>query len=101
MQIWTSGPGEAGAHLSFRTTCGRDIRVGHLVLGGNAHPARRVTLGISASPEAGDGTWAGLTVGEARQLADALLAQAGAAEHDPAPGTRHPGTAGHGNARNS
>jgi hypothetical protein len=56
--------------------CGREIRVGHLVLGGGRHPAQRVSLDISASSEAGTGTWAGLTADEARQLAAALLTQA-------------------------
>jgi hypothetical protein len=66
----------AGHHVSFRTTCGREIRVGHLVLGGAPHPAQRVSLGISASSGTGDGTWAGLTAGEARHLGAALLLQA-------------------------
>lgn len=63
-------------HISFRTTCGREIQVGHLVLGGAPHPAQRVSLGISTSSGTGDGTWAGLTAGEARHLAAALLQQA-------------------------
>lgn len=63
-------------HISFRTTCGREIQVGHLVLGGAPHPAQRVSLDISASSGTGDGTWAGLTAGEARHLAAALLLQA-------------------------
>jgi hypothetical protein len=76
MDIGTSGAGGACGHLSFRTTCGREIRVGHLVLGGGDHPAQRVSLGIGASSGSGNGTWAGLTAGEARQLAAALLLQA-------------------------
>jgi hypothetical protein len=64
----------------FRTTCGRQIRVGHLSLGGSDYLARRVSLAISASPGAENGTWAGLTAAEARQLADALLAHATACE---------------------
>jgi hypothetical protein len=66
----------AGHHISFLTTCGRQIQVGHLSLGGPPHPARRVSLGISASSATGDGTWAGLTASEARHLAAALLLQA-------------------------
>ena len=73
MEIATSGAGRAGPHVSFRTTCGREISVGHLALGGGRHPAQRVSLGIGASPGAGDGTWAGLTASEARRLAAALL----------------------------
>ena len=69
-----------GRHLSFRTTCGRDIRVGHLSLGGSHRPAQRVSLGIGASSAAEGGTWAGLTADEARWLAAALLAQAAACD---------------------
>jgi hypothetical protein len=74
----SSIPGADGArfHVSFRTMCGREIRIGHLVLGGGRHPAQRVSLNIGASPGAGNGTWAGLTADEARRLAHALLTQA-------------------------
>jgi hypothetical protein len=78
--IGTPGADSAGQHVSFRTTCGREIRVSHLVLGGGHHPARRVSLDIGASSDAGDGTWAGLTPGEARRLAAALLLQAAACD---------------------
>jgi hypothetical protein len=67
MTMFTSG---RGAHIL--TTCGREIQVSHLTLG----LARRVSLGISAPSGRGDGTWAGLTAAEARQLAAALLAHA-------------------------
>ena len=60
--------------------CGREIQVGHLALGGGRHPAQRVSLNIGASPGGGTGTWAGLTVDEARRLADALLTQAAACD---------------------
>jgi len=80
MDIGPSGVGSAGLHVCFRTMCGREIRVGHLVLGGGRHPAQRVSLGIGTSSGAGDGTWAGLTVGEARRLAAALLLQADACD---------------------
>ncbi len=72
----TFGPESAGLSVSVRTTCGREIRIGRLALGGGSHPAQRVSLGISASSDAEDGTWAGLTADEARQLAAALLVQA-------------------------
>ncbi len=75
--------GGAGLHVSFRTTCGREIRVGHLVLGGGHHPAQRVSLDIGASSDAGTGTWAGLTPGEARRLAAALLTHAAACDYLP------------------
>ena len=83
MDIRTSGAGRAGPHVCFRTTCGREIIVGHLALGGGRHPAQRVSLGIGASSDAGDGTWAGLTAGEARRLAAALLLQAAACDRLP------------------
>ena len=74
------GAESAGHHVSVRTMCGREIQVGHLALGGGSHLARRVSLGISASSDTEDGTWAGLTVDEARQLAVALLLQAAACD---------------------
>jgi len=76
------GAGGAGFHISFRTMCGREIQVGHLVLGGGRHPAQRVSLNIGASGD-GTGTWAGLTAGEARRLAHALLTQAAACDPRP------------------
>jgi hypothetical protein len=78
----SSTPGADGAdlHVSFRTMCGREIRVSHLVLGGGRHPAQRVSLDIGASPGAGTGTWAGLTADEARRLAAALLLHAAACD---------------------
>ena len=75
--------GGGGLHVSFRTMCGRQIRVGHLVLGGGRYPAQRVSLDIGTSSGGGTGTWAGLTAGEARRLAAALLAQAAACDPRP------------------
>jgi hypothetical protein len=72
----TFGAESADHHVSVRTTCGREIRIGRLALGGGAYPAQRVSLGVSASSDTEDGTWAGLTADEARQLAAALLVQA-------------------------
>jgi hypothetical protein len=83
MDISTPGAGGASLHLSFRTMCGREIRVGHLALGGGRYPARRVSLEIVASSGAGNGTWAGLTAREARHLAAALLARAAACDGRP------------------
>jgi len=74
----------AGHHVSIRTTCGREIQIGHLALGGGPYPAQRVSLRISASSDAGEGTWAGLTAAEAGQLAAALLVHAASCD-------RHPG----------
>ena len=70
----------ASLHVSLRTMCGREIRIGHLVLGGGRHPAQRVSLDIGASPEGATGTWAGLTADEARRLAAALLTHATACD---------------------
>lgn len=67
-------------HLGFRTTCGRDVSVGWLILGGTERPARRVSLDVGHSPGRDDGTWAALTPQEARRLASALLRQASTAE---------------------
>jgi hypothetical protein len=81
----SSIPGAGGArfHVSFRTMCGREIQVGHLVLGGGRHPAERVSLAVGARADGGTGTWAGLTASEARQLAAALLMQAAACDTRP------------------
>jgi hypothetical protein len=80
MDAAISGTGDAGRHLGLRTTCGREIRVGHLILGGGYRPARRISLGIGATVTTENGTWAGLTAAEARWLAAALLAQAAACD---------------------
>ena len=79
----SSIPGADGAslHVSFRTMCGREIQVGHLALGGGRHPAQRVSLAIGDPSGAEGGTWAGLTAGEARRLAAALLAQVTACDN--------------------
>lgn len=87
MRTRPAGTGQVGQHLRFRTTCGREIRIGLLALGDVQYLARRVSLDISPSSGAGDGTWVGLTAGEARQFAAALLAQATAAEHNEGHGT--------------
>ena len=83
MDSRTPGAGGAGFHVRFRTMCGREIRVGHLALGGGRHPARRVSLDIGASPGGGTGTGAGHTADEARRLAAALLRQAAACDIRP------------------
>ena len=82
----------------FRTACGREVRAGRLALGDMRRPARRVSLDIGQSPDGRDGTWAALTVAEARRLAAALLAQAAAAERDDEPDDE-PGTASAAGAR--
>jgi len=62
------------------------VRAGRLALGDAGHPAWRVSLDIGQAPDGHDGTWAALTVAEARTLAAVLLAQAAAAESDDRPG---------------
>jgi hypothetical protein len=69
-------------HEYVRTSCGREVTVGRLALGDALRPAGRVFVDLGPGPGY-DGTgWAGLTVGEARQLARAVLAQAAAAERE-------------------
>ena len=99
MGIQASDAGGAAGHQSFRTTCGRQVRAGRLALGDAGHPARRVSLDIGQAPDGHDGTWAALTVAEARTLAAALLAQAAAAESDDGPGEGEPGRGGAGRGR--
>jgi hypothetical protein len=57
--------------------------VGRLALGAAQRPLQRVSLDIGGPSGAAGGTWAGLTAGEARRLAVALLLQATACEHRP------------------
>ena len=74
-----------------RTSCGRELTVGRLVLGNPGHPAARVFVNLGACPDCDDSSWAGLTVAEARQLASALLSQAAARERDCRDGQDLPG----------
>ena len=69
-------------HDHLRTSCGRDLTIGRLMLGGAAHPAGRVFLDLGGCRDCDGSTWAGLSVAETRQLAAALLDQAAAAEQD-------------------
>ncbi len=70
---------------SFETGCGRQVRVGTMILGDSQWSALRVSVDIGACPGCGDGTWVTFTTAEARQLAGALLAEAAAAEHPDRP----------------
>lgn len=81
----TRGEADTCEHPGFRTTCGREVRVGRLGLAGAKRPAWRVSLDIGKSAGQNDGTWAGLTPAEARRLAAALLEQAAAAERGTGP----------------
>jgi putative redox protein len=89
MRIQAPDAASPPEHQGFRTTCGREVRAGRLALGDLRRPVGRVSLDIGQAPDGHDGTWAALTVAEARGLAAALLTQAAAAERgdDPnAPG---------------
>ena len=81
----------AREHHHVRTSCGRDLTVGRLALGNSGHPAGRVFVDLGDCPSCDGSRWAGLTVAEARDLAWALLAQAGAAERDGQSGGDPPG----------
>ncbi len=94
MGTQASAAGGADQHQGFRTTCGRQVRAGRLALGDTRHPARRVSLDIGQATDGHDGTWAALTVAEARRLAAVLLAQAAAAERDDEPGAAAAAQAG-------
>ena len=94
MGIQASDAASVREHQGFRTTCGREVRAGWLALGDTRRPARRVSLDIGQSPDGRDGTWAALTVAEARRLAAALLTQAAAAERDDKPGAASATAAG-------
>jgi putative redox protein len=78
-EITTRGrPGHGNEHL--RTSCGREVTVGRLNLGNARHPARRIFLDLGGCPGCDGTSWAGLTAAEARQVAQALLSEAAAAE---------------------
>jgi putative redox protein len=75
----------------LRTSCGRDLTIGRLALGDAARPAGRVFVDLGGCRDCDGSTWAGLSPGEARQLAAALLAQAAAAERGGQDGQDRPG----------
>lgn len=81
-------------HLGFRTTSGRNVRVGRLPLGAPDQPVWCVSLDIGQSPDGDHGTWAGLTSAEARRLAATLLAQAAAIDRSAANGAASDGVEG-------
>ena len=66
----------ANDHHCVQTSCGRTLDVGTMKLGDPRRPIGRVTMRIGKCPQCGDGSWAAMTPGEARQLGTALLAQA-------------------------
>ena len=67
------------------------MTVGRLDLGGAEQPARRIFLDLGGRPGCDVTSWAGLTVAEARQVAQALLAEAAAAEQDAGAEHEHAG----------
>jgi hypothetical protein len=69
-------------HDYMRTSCGRQLTVGMLALGDASHPAARVFVDLGECPGCEGTGWASLTVAEARQLAQAVLAKAAAAERE-------------------
>ena len=81
----------AREHHHVRTSCGRDLTIGRLAFGSHGHPAGRVFVDLGNCPDCDGSRWAGLTVGEARDLAWALLSQAEAAERDGQAGGDPPG----------
>jgi len=76
----TSAESTERRHVYVRTTCGRELTIGRLALGDARHPSARVFVDLGSCPGCDGAGWAGFTVAEARQLAEALLAQAVAAE---------------------
>jgi putative redox protein len=77
---------QAHERLIFRTTDGRDVRVGRPAPGDTGVSGRRISLCIGHSPDGDGSARNALTPGEARQLAAALLQQAAAADGGPADG---------------
>ena len=86
-QVRLSLPVERHQHV--RTTCGRELTVGTLTLGDKEHPARRIFVDLGDCAECDGASWAGLTPGEARELALLLLSEAAAADQE-----RNTGAAG-------
>ncbi len=77
-----AGAGADMRHDYLRTSCGRELTVGRLALGDAHHPAARVFVDLGQCSGCEGTEWAGLTVAEARQFAQAVLAQAAAAERE-------------------
>ncbi|WP_244328595.1 hypothetical protein [Streptomyces marokkonensis] len=67
------------------TTCGRRIAVRRLRLASAERPIDRIALDVGPDRGGEPGTWAALTAGEARDLADLLLRHAGLAERGAGP----------------
>ncbi|GAA1243536.1 hypothetical protein GCM10009665_37970 [Kitasatospora nipponensis] len=63
------------------TACGRRIEVGALRVDVPGRPIERITLNVGPERDGASNVWAGLSPGEARDLALRLLAQVASAEH--------------------
>ena len=74
--------GAGRRHHYVRTSCGRELTIGRLALGDARHPAARVFVDLGECPGCEGAWWASLTLAEARQFAQAVLAQAAAAERE-------------------
>jgi hypothetical protein len=77
-----AGAGADRHHEYLRTSCGRELTVGRLALGDVRHPVARVFVDLGQCSGCEGTGWAGLTVAEARLLAQVVLAQAAAAERE-------------------
>ncbi|MEU1921584.1 hypothetical protein [Streptomyces albogriseolus] len=75
----------AGGGAGIVTTCGRRIAVRRLRLATADRPISRIALDVGPDRGGEPGTWAALTAGEARDLADLLLRHAGQAEQGAEP----------------
>lgn len=82
-----TGARSGRGHERLRTSCGREVTVGRLDLGDARHPARRIFVELGGCPGCDGTSWAGLTVAEAQRVANALLAEAAAAERDAVEGS--------------
>ena len=78
----SAGTRDERRHEHFHTTCGRELTVGRLALGDTRHPSARVFIDLGACPGCDTTAWAGLTISEARRLAQAVLSQATVAEQE-------------------
>jgi hypothetical protein len=76
------GAGSDERHEHVRTSCGRDVTVGRLALGDAHHPTERIFVDLGECARGNSSGWAGLTLAEARQLAQAILSQVAGAERD-------------------
>ena len=89
-QDQAAGAGADERHDRLRTSCGRQLTIGRLALGDARRPTSRVFMDLGECSGCEASAWAALTVPEARQLAQALLIQAAAAERESRAGAAGP-----------